>query len=288
MNRPAPMRPAFALAMAMIVMVVVGALTGVLLERQSVQTLAVRRQMNQYQEHHGKKGLSEVIEAYLLALQTTPISELASQDPRLFDIELADGAVAEVRVRNAQGRLLSDLSELTGPRRERAARALANLCREVEGDELASLLRPSGPLEVDAQSADPRVLRAVIASVLSGEDEVETLTADLLRMRAQRELTRADLGRAMTGLNLDNELRQDLTEMLTVQPSIWSVRVDLTAPDFVGGPRRLLAAYEGLAQLATRRSARIGRGNLFLSFEPIRMDTPASNPGTRREPLRQN
>ncbi len=286
MKRPASMRPAFALAMAMIVMVVVGALTGVLLERQSVQTLAVRRQMDQYQEHHGKKGLSEVIEAYLLALQTTPISQLVSQDPHLFDIELADGAVAEIRVRNAQGRMLSDLSDLSGPRRERGERALAILRREVEDDELSSLLRPSGPLEIDAQSADPRVLRAVIASVLSAEDEVETLTADLLRMREERELTRADLGRAMTGLNLDNELRQDLTEMLTVQPSIWSVRVDLTAPDVVGGPRRLIAAYEGLAQLATRRSSRVGRGNLFLSFEPIRLDTEGSPPASGREPAR--
>ncbi len=283
-----PSRPAFALAMAMIVMVVVGALTGVLLERQSVQTLAVRRHIDQYQEHHGKKGLSEVIEAYLLALQTTPISQLVSLDPHLFDIELADGAVVEVRIHNAQGRMLSDLGDLTGPRRVRGERALAILRREVGDDELPALLRSSGPLEVDAQSADPRVLRAVVASVLTSEDEVETLVADLLRVREQRELTRADLGRAMTGLNLDNELRQDLTEMLTVQPSIWSVRVDLTAPDVVGGPRRLIAAYEGLARLSARRSARVGRGNLFLSFEPIRQNAATFSASGTSEPMGRN
>lgn len=284
-DRAAPSRPAYALAMVMLVMVVVGIASAVLLERQSVQTLAVRRHMDQYQEHHGKKGLSEVIEAYMLTLQTTPLPELVAQDPHLFDLELADASVVSVTLVDAQGRVLSNPDSIPqAPTRERATRLLQRLRSLVEDPEdLPPLIRAEGPYAVNAQSAPEIVLRAVALTITDDTGLADSIVAEVLRARAERELSRADIGRIASSLNLTSEQRADLSEMLTVTPSIWGARVELRTSALSNPPRQLISAYQGLMQVGARRGNRVGRGNLFLFFEPI---NPRESPpeDARRDP----
>ncbi len=253
----------------MIVLVIVSILTVVMLDRQATVTLAVRRQLDQYQEHHGKKGLAEVVEAYLLMLQNVSMSDLIEEDPHLFDLELADRSIVSISFQDAQGRVLAYPNKLDPAMRGKAQQVLANLRGLVGPERLARLTRPEGPMAIDAQSADEAVIRAAARVATQDVELGDRLSDELLRARADHELTRSDLGRISTNLELSPEQRGDTTELFTVQPSIWGVRVELRMPRFGNQPERVVSAYEGLVQMGTGRNRRTGRGNVFLSFEPV-------------------
>lgn len=264
-----PSRRAYALAITMIVLVIVSILTVVMLDRQATVTLAVRRQLDQYQEHHGKKGLAEVVEAYLLMLQNVSMSDLIEEDPHLFDLVLADRSIVSISFQAAQGRVLAYPNKLDPAMRDRAEEVLVNLRGLVGPERFDRLTRPDGPMAIDAQSADEAVIRAA-ARVATGDIELgDRLSDELIRARADHELTRADLGRISTNLEFSPDQRADTTELFTVQPSIWGVRVELRTPRFGNQPERVVSAYEGLVRMGSGRSRRTGRGNVFLSFEPV-------------------
>ncbi len=287
-NRPScgSWRRAYALAITMIVLVVVGILTAVMLDRQSQTTLAVSRQLDQYQEHHGKKGLAEVVEAYLLMLQNVSMAGLIEEDPHLFDLELADRSIVSVRFEHAQGRALAYPNKLDTRVRDKAERVLMHLRELVGPERLDRLTRVDGPMAIDAQSADEAVIRAAARAATQDMELGDRLADELLRARADHELTRADVGRIATRLELSTEQRRDATELFTVLPAIWGVRVELRTPRFGNEPERLVSAYEGLVQIGTSRARRTGRGNVFLSFEPIDLAEQAtgatSDRGLRR------
>ncbi len=256
------------MAITMIVMVIVGILSAVMLERQAAVTLAVGRQLDGYQEHHGKKGLAEAVEAYLLMLQNVSMADLIEEDPHLFDLELADGSIVSVHFNDAQGRALALPNKLDAKLRDKAEALLFNL-QELEPDRYKSLTRTDGPMAIDAQAAEVSVIRAAARAATNDVDLADRLTDELMRARADHELTRADLGRISTNLEFSADQRLAVTELFTVVPSIWGVRVDLRTPRTGNQPERLVSAYEGLVQVGSTRARRTGRGNIFLSFEPV-------------------
>ena len=56
---------AFAMPVALIIVLLVGVVTGLMFERQASQRRLIDRQLWWYQEHHARFGVQEVVDAWM-------------------------------------------------------------------------------------------------------------------------------------------------------------------------------------------------------------------------------
>jgi len=253
---------AYALPLALLVLVVTSMMVGPMMTRQSAQSLAVQRQLDQYQEHHGVRGLEEVIEAWLLVVQGEDMAAIVAQDPHVLDLDLGDSRVA-VSLENGQSLALGDLSHLHGEERQWGQQLLRALGSRV-GEALPRYVRDAGPLAVDAQVAPQQILEAV-SEVVLGEVS-DSIVAQILSTRADHALTRADLARIATESGIDRDQRIVFNELLTVQSDVWRIRVRIYRRS-AQLLEELVSSYSGLIRLGAR-NRRLGRGSMFITFGP--------------------
>lgn len=263
-----PSQRGYALPLAMLTVVISSLMIGPMMTRQGAQSLAVQRQLDQYQEHHGVRGLEEVIEAWLLMIQGQDIAEIVATDPHVLDLDLGSSRVA-VMLENGQSTVLGDLSHLHGDERRWGELLLAALRERVGEASMQRYLRDSGPLAVDAQTAPQEILEA-IAQVVAGE-QADAIVARLMSTRADHAMTRADLARIATESGVDRDQRIVFNELLTVQSEVWRIKVRIYERS-AQLLEELVSSYSGLIRLGVRnRRAAAGRGSMFITFEP---DTP--------------
>lgn len=262
------MRRAFALPFVLAMMLLVGASVAIILQQDSFRARAVARQLDRYQEHHGTRGLEEVLDAWISTLNNQPVQRYVVGDGHVLDITLADGSLARVFMSDGQAEALAAFGQLRGDDRLYGPGIIDELQVRVGADEVGRLTRQDGPVAVNANTADPRVLEAVVASVLDEPDKAATLARQIAQARQEAPLTTARLGTLWRDAEVPAALRPVLGRLLVEQSGLWRLRVEVEGPRSATRGRQLGAVYEGLVQLSG--SGGVGRGaGGILSFEPV-------------------
>lgn len=241
-------RRAFVMPMVLLATVVVGMGVGIAMTRFAAQTKVIARQARAYNEHHAGRGLQEAIGAWLRQQNGRNIGDAIDPDTgHAMDIELRDGSVVSVYLRDGQGTALADLSSVAPNRVEEAGLVIKNLSDEVTTREFLRLTRAVGPSAISVNSASEEVIRAVAEAV--GGADGESFADELLRIRARgREITRQDITSSIGAAGLSNEQRTAALRMLSTDISLWAVIVELRAG--AGAQRgQLISRYGGLARL---------------------------------------
>lgn len=252
---------AFALPMVILLIVVAMIMLTLMLERQGVQLLNVKRQLNGYEAHHASRGMQEVIDAWLKGQGSEPLAALLDLDGQAFELELKGGTLIEVFFHDAQGLLYRAPGEPVSFEREEALQgdegptsesvmvnAAARLYEDVGAGMFMELTRTEGPQKLSVLSVTQPVLRAVLAE-LSGTDLVDHLVDSIMRAQEDGSLIRGDVLPREVLDGLDRETRTIARQVLTARPLLWRVIVDVRAD---GSMRRAPARrFEGQLLMET-------------------------------------
>jgi len=283
----------FALPLVLVVMLVGSATVAVMLTRQSAQSLAVRRHIDHYQEHHGAKGLAEVVNAWLLSLPADPsLAELVEDDSSVLDLILADGSVATISLTDGQSRVLRRFGQVDANGAVDGPGILAQLRALVPASELTALTRDAGPAAISVHSAPRTVLLAAMRYVAVGEpedpdqqsasqigqasDEQQDLAVELVEeiLRARDEddrLSDASLAAIASRVGLSGDQRRLFNRVLASTPTHFELEVDLRSPSGPSRSGQVMASYRGLVEVARSTGAGGTRARI-LTFEPVRVE----------------
>jgi hypothetical protein len=251
-NTPAPrtQRRAFVMPLVLLALVVVGLGVGVSMSRFAAETRVVERQLRAYHEHHAGMGLQEAIGAWLKQQTGRAIADVI--DPltgHAMDIELADGSIVSVYLRDGQGTALADLSALPSNQVDEAGVILRNLATTMSASDYLRFTRSVGPSSISVNAATEPVIRAVAMAITN--DRAEDLANEIIRTRARSgTVTRQDINTAVGAAGLTNEQRTQ------------ALRLFATDVELKGGRGldrgKLLSRYGGLARLRVGATGRRG------------------------------
>lgn len=261
-------RRGFALPVVLAMTLIIGASVAIILQQDALRARSVARQLDSYQEHHGTRGLEEVLDAWVGTLNNQPVQDYVVGDGHVLDVTLGDGSVAKVYMSDGQAEALAGFGQLRGDDRLYGPAIIDELALRVGEDDLAAFTRADGPVAVNANTADIRVLEAVAASVVDDDDLASRLAREIVSARDEQELTTATLGRIWRDAEVEATLRVVLGRLLVERSGLWRLRIDVLAPRSAVATQQVLSSYEGLVQLSG--SGGVGRGaGGILSFEPV-------------------
>lgn len=271
----------FVLPVVILLVVMVGAVCSIMLERHVARTKTVQRQMLAYQEHHGVRSLQTVIEAWRKTPTAQPreIEQMLEPDGLAFTVEPGDGTRVEVYLFRGQGTMLTRVAGLGAADRPIAEQALRLLFAEAESrEELDVMLRNAGPLAVDVNQASAAVLGSVIRAVLGGGLEANQYESRLQEaLQGEQRVGLQTLSNIATEVGIESETRATLSRFLTVAPDLWRFRIDVRGSGAVGGGR-LHSQYGGLVLLGGSATATststFEEPTPFLSWERLNPDDP--------------
>ncbi len=282
MRRRGSNRLAFVMPMVMVVALLAGMMIAIALERLAGERLALQREIASYERHHSTKGIQEVVAAWLQMSAGRPRERPVDEEGRAFSLTLPDGTNVAVSLREAQSRVLESTVGLSADERQ-DVEGILRILRQAVGPASHDLARPVGPVPVDMNGADPRVLEAVLLYVTQDEEAAGAMLSELLRLRDERPLERTDLVQSGIRANVENEQRLKLGQLLTDQPSLWRLMVevedssrrtvrrrwdDQTRGSVQGGTRR----FEGYVLIDPGSMASVGefdQAGPFLSWEEV-------------------
>ncbi len=262
---------AFAMPMVLVLVVIVGIMSAVMLERQAAQRMIVQRQLGWYQEHHARLGLQEGIEAWLRSLPTNlDLAATLPADGHFLDLELQDGTEAVVSFLERQDAVLTDLAAVDNATVDAAAAVV---------DAVATAFGPAGPPDDGLRTVGPPSLSvhtasaelleiaasAVIGDAGTGKVFARALVAD--RENNGGRCTPSAIGTAASQAGLEAEVRASVTRMFTVRPTLFYATVELRRSSYEPPLARyggyfVVAPIRGSNASATARSA-------FLTWERL-------------------
>jgi len=267
-------RRGFVLPIVLVLIVTGTGAAAVMLSRQNTQALAVKRHIDHYQEHHGSKGLAEVIDAWLATVPSDPpLDEIVSEQSRVLELVLADDSRASIHLADGQGRALRVFGEVDANGAVDGPAILAELEQLVSGRRLAALTRDAGPAAISVQAAEEPVLRAAMRYVAGeeGEDTADDLVSEILTRRNEEPLTTASLAAIASRVGLETEQRELFNRVLVARPTHFRMRVELHTPVGPRGGGDLAAVYEGIVQV--QRGGGVGtRRARVITFQPVRIE----------------
>ena len=259
MNTPAPrtQRRAFVMPLVLLALVVVGLGVGVSMSRFAAETRVVERQLRAYHEHHAGMGLQEAIGAWLKQQTGRAIADVI--DPltgHAMDIELADGSIVSVYLRDGQGTALADLSDLPSNQVDEAGVILRNLATTMSASDYLRFTRSVGPSSISVNAATEPVIRAVAMAITN--DRAEDLANEIIRTRARSgTVTRQDINTAVGAAGLTNEQRTQALRLFATDVELWAIIVELKGGSGLDRGK-LLSRYGGLARLRVGATGRRG------------------------------
>jgi hypothetical protein len=261
-------RRAFAMPIVIILSLVVGIVAAVLLERQTAQALTVHRELNNYRDHHFKRGVQEIAGAWTDTLAGQPIANMIAEDGHFMDVQAGDGTFLAAYLFDGQGSALMDPTGLTEEERTDAGGILQELALLVGNNPDPSLLRSVGPVKICVASAAPELLEAV-GNYATGSRNGRRFADSLTRARARAPLTPADLDTAQGEASMTPEQRQVLQRLVTVSPELWMMVIDVYKPgegSIPGVRYGGLFSPPGSGSRAANTLRSLGK---FLSFEEL-------------------
>lgn len=261
-------RRGFAMPMVIALVVVVGMMTAVMLERQTSQRYTVDRQLRWYQEHHARLGLQEAIEAWVKSLPSNAdLAALLPADGHFLDLKLRGGSVATVTLRERQCAVLTDLSAVDAAMTDAAA-AIAGAVAQVYGERgPPEGLRTVGPPQLSTITTSQDLLELAVEAVTGDRSVARGFAASIV---ADREAnggisTSGAVGSAIAASGADPELRTTLSRLFTVKPTLYYATVELRTSTY--GPAA--ARYGGYFLVAHDRSLSSAERSAFLTWENL-------------------
>ncbi|MBK7403827.1 MAG: hypothetical protein IPJ41_04130 [Phycisphaerales bacterium] len=263
------MRRAFALPMVIALVVVVGMMCAVMLERQAAQRGLAQRQLGWYQEHHARLGLQEAIDAWVRNLPTgVDLGTLLPADGHFLDLELKDGTDASVTLKEGQGAILTDLAAVEPVSYDDAAAELSAVASFYGPSGPPDGLRTVGPVALSLHTASAELIE-IAAGAITGQADVATRFAQSIEQDRQANGGRCSpsaMGIAMSEAGVDADMRTRLGRMFTVRPTLYYATVELR--DSSVGPA--MARFGGYFIVAnTRTSTTSGDRSAFLTWEKL-------------------
>lgn len=261
-------RRAFAMPMVIALVVVVGLMTAVMLERQSAQRQTVDRQLRWYQEHHARLGLQEAIEAWIKSLPSNAdLHALLPANGHFIDLKLRGGTTASVTLIERQNAVLTDLSAVDDTIVDMAA-AIAAAVAQIYGPEgPPDGLRTVGPPQLSTHTASRELIELAVQAVTGDRAVAKGFASSIL---ADREgngniSTSGAVGTAITDSGADPELRATLANLFTVRPTLYYAVVELRTSAY-GKPS---ARYGGYFSVANDRNLSSLERSAFLTWENL-------------------
>ncbi len=272
-SRTARHARAFAMPVALIIVLLVGVVTSLMFERQASQRRLIERQLWWYQEHHARFGVQEVVDAWMTQIPSSlRVEDALGENGHAADLILPDGTVAVLFLQEAQGSLLTDLTALNASEQELCQRLLDQLALVEEGTPRPQNRRAVGPAQVSVNSASLDVLRAVCRAVLD-ESRGEMLAREIDAERAKRGIIDSPntLGEAMSRVQVSPEERAAVLRALTTRASLYYLVVELQR----SRDAARLARYGGYIPMSDRRRTGQaddqiwGRRTAFLTWDDL-------------------
>lgn len=277
-RHPRPSSRGFVLPVVILLVVMVGAVCSIMLERHVARMKTVQRQLDAYQEHHGVRSLQAVVGAWRKSPTAQPrtIEDMLENDGLAFTVDPGDNTRISVYLFRGQGTMLRRVGGIPGDDRERAMRVVERLYNEVKDvEQRALLVRDAGPLAVDVNTADPVVLRAVVRGVLGDGPEARAYEGRLIDARmGGQEIRLQTLSNFATESGLDADQRTMVNRFLTVSPEVWRFRIDVRGTGVAAG-MGLVSRYGGLIHLG---SSSVSATNTFEEPTPF-LSWERLNPG---------
>lgn len=277
-------RRAFALPMAVMLVLLGGILVAMMLQRHTAQLLTNQRQLESYQLAHATRGISEAIDAWVRSNGSNAIADALDLEGKAFDLTTEGGEVLHIYLADGQGLALGDLAGLSGDTLD-AGREIIRQLVENERGLAARFVRKDGPLAVSVNTAPAEVLRAVAQAAGAGK-AATAVAGDIAGARGGGLLDTASLQRLIAECPAPEESKPRLMSLLTATPAVWRVEAALerraTGQD--------LARYRAWA-LITRtatvaagdRNSSIDRPVSIFGWERVdEADPSRANPGPRR------
>lgn len=264
-------RRAFAMPMVIALVVVVGISTAVMLERQSAQRRTVDRQLRWYQEHHGRLGLQEAIEAWLKSLPSNAdLHALLPADGHFLDLKLQGRSTATVHLYERQSAVLTDMSAVDEAMVDAAA-AIANAVAMVYGEQgPPDGLRVVGPPQLSTHTTSQEVIELAVEAVTGDRSVAQGFAASIVADRESNGgvSTTGAVNAAINASGAAQELRTTLARLFTVRPTLYYAVVELRTSTY--GPPS--ARYGGYFSIANDRSLSSTERSAFLTWENLALE----------------
>lgn len=242
------MRRAYALIVVLLLVLTSSVLTATMLDRLGAQSLAYGRTVDQYQHHHGKASLEEVVGAWLRSLGNLNIADMLVDDGHVFSLTLADRSTARVYLADGQGSVLSRFVGLSAENRRDAPqiyRALENL---VGPENAPRFSREIGPMAVGVRGATREAIAAALSGVIPAPSFDPLAVADaILAEAADGSISSGDITRVARDRGVPQEQLALVNRVLSANTTVWRLRVELYSPSTPVSAPRLTNAYEGYA-----------------------------------------
>jgi hypothetical protein len=264
-------RAGFALPMVLLLVLVSGIILAVMMERQTMQTLMVQREMDTYRFHHISRGIQEAVEAWIRSNGTNDIAGALDEEGHAFDLQVEGSKthsdVVHISFSEAQGPILADFSGLSGDALD-AARAVVEKLQEEQGANAYRFVRREGPVAVSVNSAPDEVLKAVLASVLDMQ-QVNSMLSEIKHAKENGLIDVQTLGGLYDNAYVDAQTRPKIQGLLTAQPVLWQVVAESEPPRGVFPPVHALR-YGGLAIIGgMSKTNTLQRTSSFVSWENL-------------------
>jgi hypothetical protein len=271
-------RRGFALPLVFMLGVVCALGVAVLIERQSVNQLAVVRHVRGYASLHQSAGLREVVNRWMPTARGR-LNELLDADGLAFTLSMPRSGEIRVYMADAQDTVLIDPTALAGRKRD-IVEALAGLFAEPpEGfarrsgllDGAPAPTRSAGPPEVSIRSASPVVIEAIMLAVLLDEDLARQAADEVVRKRDD-VLARTSSEGAIAAIRIDEMLRplgleeedmRDIEMMFVSKSTLYRV----VAESIDGG--QVFARAGGLYEVSETRVEAFNQNAGFLTWETL-------------------
>jgi len=267
----APFRPrprAFALPVALVLVMVSSVMIVVMLERQQVQQLTVQRELEGYTFHHITKGFGEAFESWLRLANGQSVRERLSADGNAFDLSVEGGQAVKLSLFDGQGSVLADLSGLTDDQ-ILLGRAMLTSLRQQAGADWKRYTRRDGPIGVSVRSAPREVLLAAADAALSDSGDPESLVNALMDARSAAGDETIDLAAAMDAADLPPETRARVSTLFAVEPSLWRGVAEAETPGTWPPRPPTLYQFWAVARAGRGQNAELRRTSLIIRWERL-------------------
>ncbi len=275
---PIPSRRGFALPVVIVVLMIVGMVSAVLLQRTASDRLVAQRRLTWYKEHHAQAGLEEVIDAWLRSLpRNLRLDEMLDERGYALTIDMRDGTEAVLFIRDGQGAILTEPAAVAEAQRPQVE-AITQRFNELVGVSQKPLERRGvGPVKLSLQSASEEAIEATVGAIAGAIVAVDfaQVIIDFREGDPDGRITNDTLTMALTASAIESdEQAQRLRAAFTLRPTLYFVTIEMRPKGAMQRRERDSSVFfGGYIPIAAGRSATgpssFDQRSGFLSFERL-------------------
>lgn len=265
------MRRGYALIVVLLLVITSSVLTATMLNRLGTQSLAYGRTIDQYQHHHGKTSLEEVVTAWLRSVGNLSIADMLVDDGHVLTLTLADRSTARVYLADGQGTVLSRFVGLSAEDRLDAPRIYQALENLVGPENAHGFSREIGPMAVSVRGATREAIAAALGVIVNPSFDPLAVADAILAEAADGSISSSAISRIARERGVPQEQLGLVGRVLSATTNVWRLRVELYTPSTpLAAPRRT-TVYEGYAK-STRTAGTGATSYQIVQFRAVEDD----------------